>query len=135
MGSEFAYEDLLSFEVEKYEYKLLEKEPCPRIDGLCFKMERIPVYPNSGYTRQIVWIDTEHFRVNKVDYFDRRNAILKTLILHDFRLFKEKYWRALELEMTNHQTKKSTLLTFKNYNFDVSLNEKDFKPNKLKRIR
>ena len=98
-------------------------------------MERIPVYENSGYTRQIVWIDKDQYRVNKVEYYDRRNAILKTLILSDFQQYKNRYWRALTLEMTNQQTKKSTLLTFSNYNFDAELNTSNFKPNKLKRIR
>ena len=135
MGSEFAYEDLLSFEVEKYNYSFLKDVNCPTLMTKCFLMERIPVYENSGYTRQIVWIDKDHYRVNKVEYYDRRNAILKTLILSDFQQYKKKYWRASTLEMTNQQTKKSTLLTFSNYNFDAELNINNFKPNKLKRIR
>ncbi len=135
MGSEFAYEDLLSFEVEKYKYKYLKDESCITAKSKCFLMERIPVYENSGYTRQLVWIDHAHYRVNKVDYYDRRNALLKTLVFSNFKKFKNRYWRALTLEMTNHQTKKSTLLTFSKYDFEVKLNKNNFKPNKLKRIR
>ncbi|MGD8515231.1 MAG: outer membrane lipoprotein-sorting protein, partial [Granulosicoccaceae bacterium] len=45
MGSEFAYEDFASQEVEKYTYKYLRDEPCPGNDkGLeCFVIERFPV--------------------------------------------------------------------------------------------
>ena len=135
MGSEFAYEDLLSFEVEKYKYNFLRMEKCPTLPNDCFTMERFPVYENSGYTRQIVWIDADHYRVNKVEYYDRRNALLKHLVLSDFQQYKAKFWRALKLEMVNEQTKKSTLLTYSGYNFDVNLTMQNFKPNKLKRIR
>ena len=36
MGSEFAYEDLVSREVEKYSYKFIKDEKCPTIEGNCF---------------------------------------------------------------------------------------------------
>lgn len=45
MGSEFAYEDLTSQEIEKYTYKHLRDEA---VDGLdCFVVARIPVDPKS----------------------------------------------------------------------------------------
>jgi hypothetical protein len=40
MGSEFAYEDLSSQEVEKYTYKYLRDETCEGMD--CFVIERVP---------------------------------------------------------------------------------------------
>ena len=55
VGSEFAYEDLASQEVEKYKYKWLRDEV---VDGNeAFVIERYPQYEHSGYTREIVWID------------------------------------------------------------------------------
>lgn len=55
MGSEFAYEDLSSQEVEKYSYKFLRDEA---INGeQCFVVERIPNDKSSGYTRQVIWVD------------------------------------------------------------------------------
>ena len=135
MGSEFAYEDLLSFEVEKYNYHYVKDVKCPTLPESCFLTDRFPVYENSGYTKQVVWMDKKHYRVNKIEYYDRRDALLKTLILSEFKQYKNKYWRASKLEMRNHQTRKSTLLTFSNYDFDVKLNKNDFKPNKLKRVR
>ncbi len=46
-----------------------------------------------------------------------------------------KYWRAHNLQMDNHQTGKSTTLTFSDYAFQVGLNETDFKSSRLKRVR
>ena len=71
MGSEFAYEDLTSQEVSKYSYKYLNDET---IDGNeHFVVERYPLDKNSGYTRQIAWIDKEHYRFKRIEFFDRKN--------------------------------------------------------------
>ena len=46
MGSEFAFEDLGSQEVEKYSYKFLKEEPCGEWE--CYVIERFPEYEYSG---------------------------------------------------------------------------------------
>ncbi|NNF66706.1 MAG: outer membrane lipoprotein-sorting protein, partial [Gammaproteobacteria bacterium] len=106
MGSEFAYEDLSSQEVEKYTYLYLRDE---EIDGRQhFVIERKPVDKKSGYTKQIVWIDQDEYRVWKVEYYDRKEALLKTLEFSGFERYVDQFWRASVLQMTNHQTGKST---------------------------
>lgn len=133
VGSEFAYEDLTSQEVKKYSYKWLRDEPCG--DLTCFVIERYPEYENSGYTRQIVWIDQDEYRVHKVEYYDRKNELLKTLNLTDYKKYLDKYWRALTLTMVNQQTGKSTMLKWSGYEFKVGLTEDDFTKTRLKRMR
>lgn len=133
MGSEFAYEDLASQEVEKYTYKWLRDED---YEGqACFVIERYPVDKNSGYTRQMVWMDQSEYRVLKIDYFDRKKSLLKTLTLTGYQQYLEQYWRAEEMYMVNHQTGKSTRLIWKNYQFRTGLTERDFDKNSLKRAR
>ena len=63
MGSEYAYEDITSDEIEKYAYKWLRDEAVEGRDA--FVIERIPQYEHSGYTRQIAWIDKEMYRARK----------------------------------------------------------------------
>jgi len=133
MGSEFAYEDLSSQEVEKYTYKYLRDETCQGMD--CFVIERDPVDRNSGYTRQVVWIDKAEYRPQKIDYYDRKNSLLKTLTFSDYRQFLGRYWRAYDMYMENHQTGKSTLLSWSNYEFRTDLTDKDFNKNSLKRAK
>ncbi len=133
MGSEFAYEDLLSQEVEKYAYKWLRDEPCG--ENECFVFERYPLYENSGYTRQIVWTDKAEYRPMKIEFYDRKESLLKTLVYNDYNQYLNQYWRGLSLVMENHQTGKGTILTFEPYQFQVGLNEKDFTSNRLKRAR
>ena len=132
MGSEFAFEDLGSQEIDKYKYKHLGEEPCG--DYECYISERIPQYKNSAYTKQIAWIDKEHYRVIKIDFYDRKKALLKTLDFIDYKEYSGGFWRADRFEMTNHQTGKSTTLYWSNYDFDTELKENNFNKNALKRL-
>ena len=132
VGSEFAFEDITSLELNKYDYTWLHQEACG--DLTCDVVERLPRYKNSGYTRQVVWIDTDVYQIRKVDFFDRRGGLLKTLTLNDYQNYGE-IWRAQRLEMVNHQTGKSTDLIYDQYVFNVGLSNSDFVKNKLKRLR
>jgi len=133
VGSEFAFEDLTSQEVKKFTYKWLRDEPCG--DLTCFVIERYPAYENSGYTREIIWIDQPEYRPQKVEYYDRKNELLKVLELTDYKKYLDKHWRAHNLHMVNQQTGKSTTLTWTNYEFKVGLTDDDFTQNRLKRMR
>ena len=133
MGSEFSYEDIASQEVEKYTYKWLRDEEYKGIK--CFVIERYPVDPNSGYTKEVVWLDQAEYRTLKVEFYDRKNALLKTLTLDKYEQYLGKFWRAGEMDMVNHQTGKSTQLVFSNYQFKTGLHGDDFNKNSLKRIR
>lgn len=132
MGSEFAYEDLSSQEVEKYTYKFLKEESFN--GGKNAVIERFPVDPKSGYTRQVVWFNLDKgYRIEKIEYYDRKNAKLKTLDYKDYKQYSGKHWRAGIMHMVNHQTGKETELKFKGYQFKTDLADTDFTQNSLKR--
>ena len=133
MGSEFAFEDLGSQEVEKYNYKYLRDEACG--EWQCTVTERTPAYKYSGYSKQLVWLDKEAYRVVKVEFYDRKNDLLKTLEVSGHQQYLDHYWRPDEMFMQNHQTGKSTRLLWNNYQFKTGLDEKDFNKNVLKRLR
>ncbi|MBT8420718.1 MAG: outer membrane lipoprotein-sorting protein [Gammaproteobacteria bacterium] len=131
MGSEFAYEDMSSQEVDKYSYKWLRDEA---VEGQeAFVIERYPAYEYSGYTRQIVWVDKEIHQAVKVEFYDRKDAHLKTLTFHGYRKYRNRYYRPDRMEMVNHQTGKSTTLTWKKYKFGKGLDNADFDQSVLKR--
>ncbi|MHC4329769.1 MAG: outer membrane lipoprotein-sorting protein [Planctomycetota bacterium] len=134
MGSEFAYEDISSQEVEKYTYKWVRDEV---YEGRkCFVVEYYPVdKKNSGYTRQVTWLDKKEYRVWKVEYYDRKNSLLKTLTAKGYRKYLDRYWRSDEMLMINHQTGKSTKLIMSDYKFRTGLKDSDFNQNSLRRVR
>ena len=133
MGSEFAFEDLGSQEVEKYTYKYLKDD---KLDGQdVFVTERIPVDRNSGYTRQVVWMDKAEYRPLKIEFYDRKQSLLKTLTLSDYKKYLDQYWRPHKLDMVNHQTGKSTTLTFADYQFRNGYTDRDFDQTSLSAAR
>ena len=133
MGSEFAYEDLASQETEKYAYQWLRDESLEGRQTMV--IERIPQYEHSGYTRQIVWVDANIWQALKVEYYDRKNALLKTLIMSDYQQYLDRHWRADSMSMVNHQTGKSTELKWSAYQHQTGLSDRDFERNALKRVR
>ncbi len=132
MGSEFAFEDLGSQEVEKYTYKYLREEACGK-GWKCHVVERKPAYKYSGYSKQIGWVDTKEYRNTKVEFYDRKGSKMKTLTSTGFKQYLGKYWRPSVMNMQNHLTGKSTVLQWSNYKFRTGLTSRDFNKNALSR--
>lgn len=133
MGSEFAYEDISSQEIEKYTYKFIKDD---KINGRdTFVIERYPAYKHSGYTRTVVWLDKEMYQPLKTVFYDRKDSLLKELVFSDYKQYLGKYWRPSKLEMVNQQNGKSTVLEYKHYQFQTGLKDSDFNRNTLKRTR
>jgi len=131
MGSEFAYEDLSSFNVDKYIYEgdaqVLE------IDGKkMYMVQSKPLSKNSGYTKQIAWVDAESFLIHKMDYYDRKNELLKTAVYDDYKKISD-VWRIGKISMKNHQNDKETILIWKEETIKNGLQEKDFHKRVLKK--
>ena len=133
MGSEFAYEDLSSEEMENYTYNYLKQTSLDEEE--CFMVERYPVDRNSGYNRQIVWYTKNEFIIKKIEYYDRKDILLKTLTFSSYNLYLDKYWRAHNLLMVNHQSGKTTQSLWSNFKFQTGLTDTDFDTNSLKMVR
>ena len=133
MGSEFAYEDISSQEIEKYTYNFVGEDT---FDGRKhYKVEQFPTNKKSGYFRQMVWYDAQEYKVWKIDFYDRKNELLKTLTYSGYNKYLGKYWRADVMTMVNHKTGKSTVLNFKGYEFAIGTSDADFTSNRLKSVR
>ncbi len=132
VGSEFAFEDFTALELNKYDYTWLREET---LDGVQNDVvERTPRYENSGYSRQVSWVDQDVYQVRKVEFYDRRGDLLKTLVLTDYREY-DGVWRAQRMEMVNHQTGKSTDFLYGDYEFNVGVTDADFVKGRLARLR
>jgi hypothetical protein len=132
VGSEFAFEDFTALELNKFDYTYLREEPCG--DLTCDVLERTPRYENSGYTKQVTWVDQADYQIRKVEFYDRRGDLLKVLELSDYRNYNG-IWRAQKLSMSNVQTNKQTDLIYGEYTFNKGLAENDFVKGRLSRLR
>jgi len=132
VGSEFAFEDFTAIELNKFDYTWVGEVPCG--DLTCDVLERTPRYENSGYTKQVSWVDQTDYQIRKVEFYDRRGELLKVLELSDYRNY-DGIWRAHKLSMSNVQTNKQTDLIYGDYTFDAGLAENDFVKGRLSRLR
>lgn len=133
MGSEFSYEDLTSFELENYTYQYIGNEVVDSTD--CFVIDRFPAYEYSGYSRQRLWVEKQDYKVLKIEYYDQRNELKKTLLSTNFEQFLQRYWYARKMTMENHLSRKISELYWDNFSFREPLRDADFSPNSLSRLR
>jgi hypothetical protein len=130
MGSEFAYEDLGSAEVEKYKFKFVKDDA---VDGRKqWTVERVPVDERSGYSKQLMWLDHEYLQPVRIEYYDRKGELLKTADFKSYQKLKG-FWRAGEIQMVNHQTQKKSNLTWKNREMGVKHADSEFRSENLER--
>jgi hypothetical protein len=107
MGSEFTYEDLAPPVASKYTHT---RRPDGAVDGrACYELERRSRREGSGYSRQLVRLDKEHLVPLTVEYYDRKNELLKVALYRDYQV-SGSYRRAQRVRMENRQTKKTSEL-------------------------
>ena len=131
MGSEFSYEDLGAFNVNKYNYSGDAKEVM--LEGKkVYESERRPKSKNSGYTKQVSFVDPQTFLAQKVEYYDRKKKLLKVATFSDYHKLKG-IWRVGKIDMKNVQNDKESILIWKNEKIKTGLRDKDFNKRVLKR--
>ena len=131
MGSEFSYEDLASFNMKKYNYfgeaksaKLGAKD--------VYIATRIPKSKNSGYSKQISYVDKKTFLVQKVEYYDTKKRLLKVSTFDEY-IKIDGVWRVGKISMKNVQNDKATILIWSDQKIKTGLKDKDFHKRVLKR--
>ncbi len=128
MASEFSYEDIASQNYKNYSYpedaKLITK------DGVkYFEVLRIPKDKNSGYSKQIIYIDTKEHLARFGEYFDKQGRVLKKISFQNYVLLHGIY-RVHEIVIKNMQNQKESTLIWDSDAIKADLSKKDF----LKRV-
>ena len=132
VSSEFSYEDLGSEEVADNDHIWIEDAACAHESSLtCAAVESRPKNKKSGYSRRVSFIDLDEYRVHRIDFYNRRGDLEKTLNFEDYRQYEGQFWRAHVMVMKNHQTGKSTKLSWGEYSFRQGLTDRDFTPQGL----
>ncbi len=124
MGSEFAYEDFIAADMDKFTYSYVRDEVCGTLN--CAVIERVPTYSGTGYAKQLVWIDREAWRIQKIEYTNLRGQWAKTLTTADWKNYQGHIWRAQTLLMVNHLTGTRTTLKWSDFSFKTGLSAQSF---------
>lgn len=131
MGSEFSYEDIGTQNYQKFIYEGNATQI--DINGTkLYKSTRIPKDKNSGYTKQILYIDTKDLLVRKIEYYDRKSELLKIAIFEDYQ-YIDGIARIGKITMQNIQNDKSTIIIWESDKIKVGLKDKDFNKRELKK--
>jgi hypothetical protein len=128
LGTEFSWEDISTTELTKYHYKYL------RDDGNTWIVERTPTYEFSGYSREVTAVNKDNYQTVRIEYYDKKDTLLKTLTLSNWEQYKGKYWRPLHFDMVNVQNKKKTVLVLSPYKVGMGVDKRGFSSLGLSRI-
>lgn len=132
VGSEFSFEDFTLSELHKFRYVFVGQD---KLDGVAVNIiDRIPLYAGSGYSRQRAWLGEDDSQLRRVEFYDPRDQLLKTLVLSEIRR-DGSFLRAHRLLMTNHQSRKETEIVYDAFNFGNGLDRNDFSVGILNQIR
>ncbi|MEA1920747.1 MAG: outer membrane lipoprotein-sorting protein [Campylobacterota bacterium] len=132
MGSEFSYEDLSAFNVDKYRYPEGEAKVSEFEGKKVYIGESKPVSKYSGYTKLVTWVDATSYLIQKIEYYDRKKELLKTAIFEDYRQI-DGVWRIGKIRMSNIQNDKKTILVWSDERIKTGLKAKDFHKRVLKK--
>jgi outer membrane lipoprotein-sorting protein len=130
MGTDFTYEDMGSRSLDKDNFTLQGEEG---IDGEpCWVVEARPKDSRDPYGRRLIRVRKDSYVINAVDYYDRQNRLLKELRVSGIRQV-DGIWTAHKMEMTNVQSKHSTVIEMTDIRFNIPLDESLFAVSSLER--
>lgn len=109
MGSELSYEDLGGFS-DRFKSKL-EKKITKKNKEYAI-IESTPI-KSSSYSKIRTWVSLPEYLVHQVKYYDKKNKLLKVSEFSNYKKFKRKTWRAINMTTTNVQNKRITELNVK----------------------
>ncbi len=122
-GTEFTYEDLSRRVVQKYAWRFLSESNTTTEAGqtAAYKLEAIPSYKNTGYSRLLIYINKDRWRVERVEFYDKAQRLLKVRVNSNWRHVHGRFWRPYRVEMKNEQTQKRTVIEIKRLYLNLSL--------------
>lgn len=118
-GTEFTYEDLSQTVVENYTWKFLETSTTG--GAPVFKLEAKPNYKDTGYSKLVVYLNKDQWRIEKIEFYDKGSRLLKTLTFGKWKNYHGRFWRPLVYMMVNHQTRKTTKIEASSVFLNLSL--------------
>jgi hypothetical protein len=124
MASEFSYEDISSQNYKNYSYDD-KVETVSKEDQNYFKIIRIPKDANSGYSKQVIYIDTKTYLAKFGEYYDKQDRLLKNVSFLEYRKIDGIY-RVKKMKMQNVQSGKSTTLTWDSDKIKTRLTKREF---------
>lgn len=132
VGSEFAYEDLVVRQFEKYNFRYIGDDTVNDKD--CYIMERTPKNQTSGYSKVLRWRYKDNLQEAKSEYYDRKGELLKERFM-DGHHQVDGFWRSTKITVKNVQTGKGSVLAFDDIKLKVPQDKSQFTVRALESVQ
>ncbi len=105
LDSEIAYEDLRISMYKDFDNKILKD------NGKVVEIEsKAKADSESSYGKIVTWVSKADSRIEKVDYYDKDNKLLKRAQFTKYEKVGDNFWRARNVQVVNVQDKRKTQL-------------------------
>lgn len=115
MGTDFTYEDIQPDDMDRFTYNLI-KTDMVQVDGgdcECWVIEVVPataeIRKKSSYSKRRLWVDKQRFVTPKIEFYGRRERLLKTQESFEFEHIAGTIWRPEKIMMNNPSKSSQTL--------------------------
>lgn len=130
MGTDFTYDDMGGRGIDQDTHKLLGEET---IDGVkYYKIESVPVDKNDFYSKKIGWVIADKWVHLKVEFYDRKGQLMKTMQATDIRNVSG-VWLQFNLEMNNFAENHKTILKILEAKINEPIDDQIFTTSALER--
>lgn len=126
MGSDFTYEDLGDQNPDDYDFKLIEEKNKTAVLKAVKK-------ENSQYAYIKFYINTERYSLEKAEYYDEEDEMIKRLEAENFTNVDTNIWRANKMTMFDLKAERKTELIWSNRVINESIPEWRFTERGLRR--
>lgn len=133
MRSDFANEDIEQRAVDDDTHTLVEESAVG--ERPVFVIESVPIpikATDSNYAKRKLWVDQEFWLPLRIEYYDRRDRLLKTMVQGGIENV-DGIWTATKLIMETPRRKSKTLMQYFNVDYNVGLSDDAFEQGALKR--
>lgn len=112
LDSDLAYEDLSIATYNQFKNNVAKVY---KVKGQKIVLiESLPkTQSDSSYGKIRTWVNLKYHRIEKAEYYDKANKLVKKMDFDGYRRVGGKYWRAKKLIVTDVTTERRTILTLK----------------------
>jgi len=130
MGTDYTFEDLASDSKDNFDYQRLPDETID--NNNYFVIKSVVIDPSlkkeSGYGYRQFWIKQQNYFVTKIDFYDKRERLIKRQENSELVKIKDQVWRANKTTMEHFRNKHKTISFVESRSFDENdVPEKSFR--------
>ncbi len=130
MGTDYTFEDLVSESRDKFSYERLADE---NLNGIkTFVVKSLAIEPTlkkeTAYSFRKLWITQDNFLIVRIDFYDRRERLIKRQINSKPVQIKGQLWRFNKNIMEHFDNQHKTITSISHRNFEEpAVPEKNFR--------